>query len=1127
MRRDVEKVMSLDKHVHVVSRFQRSVRIDADLEDPSALDGFLCTESFQRALTTLAQNLRETGHGAYTWTGPYGGGKSVLLLALASSIGPRGRARTTAENAIGDETKEAISAAFRPGGAGWITLAIVGARAPAHALVWDALLTARLVQKNVGKPPAPREVIRTLVRISDQTHHSGVLVAVDELGRVLEQAANNNGDVHFLQDLAEVASRSKRRLCVVGVLHQAFEEYASRLHKEARDDWAKVQGRFIDIPLSPTGGEQLELLARAISSKGGPKSHDQTAMEIAGYIKRYRTDAPPDTAAVLKRCWPLHPITACLLGPISRRRFGQNQRSLFAFLNSREPRGFQEFIRTASIHDVYYPEQLFDYLQLNFEHAILASPDGHRWSLAIDAIERAEKKGATAAAVGLLKSIGLLDLFRERSGLFASKEVLRTLSLNQPAREFERSLEQLRQWSVLAFREHLSAYAIFAGSDFDLQAALEDAKQAVKEPDLKLLRHLANLRPIVAKRHYHDTGAFRWLEVDVVTTAELSDRLRGFEPRGNFGHIFLLIAGPRDSDKGLRDFAQSTTIAAKYPCLIGVCPAASRVTELTAELLELEHIRVNHAQLRDDIVARREVDARTATVAQQLEGEIRNAFVTARFYHKGERLNVHGLGDLSRYASDAADQLYSSGPLIVNELLNRGAPSSNAVAAQKALLRAMVLSPSASHLGLKGFPPERGLYDSILDRTGLHRTRDGVQSFYEPTKKDDARLRPLWRATDEFLTQAATKPIRAADVYKLFADPPFGIRNGLRPILFLAYVQSRMDRFTVYVDGVLEAQLTDFAIDRLIMDPATLSLRIFDPTERQRQLLDGVRDALRTIGVDQSLDLTDTTGLARALVSMVRTQPPYVLRTMRLSPRALALRATLRAASDPHVLLHETLPFTLQQLAGKPHPKLPELISILDSGVKEIASAYQAMLQTVDHIVRSELEISRDPTGDEELHERADLVRGLTGDLRLEAFIGRMATYTSDSIEGVASLAVNKSPRDWTENDFDAALLELSKLAEKFKRAEAFARVKGKPNGRHAISFVIGLDRAPRVVATDFEIPERDRKKVLEIARQISALGLGHKPEVLLAALAQAGSELICAADSPQSKLSTTRMGHI
>lgn len=64
--------MSFNEHVRIARRFQRSIRIDADLGKESALDGFVCLQSSADVLTTLARHVSETRQGAFTWTGPYG-----------------------------------------------------------------------------------------------------------------------------------------------------------------------------------------------------------------------------------------------------------------------------------------------------------------------------------------------------------------------------------------------------------------------------------------------------------------------------------------------------------------------------------------------------------------------------------------------------------------------------------------------------------------------------------------------------------------------------------------------------------------------------------------------------------------------------------------------------------------------------------------------------------------------------------------------------------------------------------------------------------------------------------------------------------------------------------------------
>ena len=78
--------MPLADHVSVSRRFQRAIRIDTDLSEPSALEGFVCPRSFGVLLEDMARHISENGQGAFTWTGPYGSGKSSLAVALSALL---------------------------------------------------------------------------------------------------------------------------------------------------------------------------------------------------------------------------------------------------------------------------------------------------------------------------------------------------------------------------------------------------------------------------------------------------------------------------------------------------------------------------------------------------------------------------------------------------------------------------------------------------------------------------------------------------------------------------------------------------------------------------------------------------------------------------------------------------------------------------------------------------------------------------------------------------------------------------------------------------------------------------------------------------------------------------------
>ena len=83
--------MTLADHVSIARRFQRSIRLDADLVARTRLQGFVCQRSAADGLLGMAGQIAQTAQRAFTWTGPYGGGKSSLAVTLARLARPQRR----------------------------------------------------------------------------------------------------------------------------------------------------------------------------------------------------------------------------------------------------------------------------------------------------------------------------------------------------------------------------------------------------------------------------------------------------------------------------------------------------------------------------------------------------------------------------------------------------------------------------------------------------------------------------------------------------------------------------------------------------------------------------------------------------------------------------------------------------------------------------------------------------------------------------------------------------------------------------------------------------------------------------------------------------------------------------
>ena len=253
--------MALNKRVRIARRFLRSVRIDADLGDASALEGFVCPQSSADVLIMMARHVSETGQGAFTWTGPYGSGKSSLVVALGALLNGDAGLQRQAAKVFGQKLTEEIWNALPTGAKGWRVVPVVGRRDNPVSVIGEAVKKGGLVSRVPRGGWTESNLIAALTETaaSKPKMHGGLILFIDEMGKFLEAAAQHGSDLYILQQLAEAASRSNGRFLVVGVLHQAFEEYAHRLSHEMRDEWAKIQGRFMELIVNTAGEEQIDL----------------------------------------------------------------------------------------------------------------------------------------------------------------------------------------------------------------------------------------------------------------------------------------------------------------------------------------------------------------------------------------------------------------------------------------------------------------------------------------------------------------------------------------------------------------------------------------------------------------------------------------------------------------------------------------------------------------------------------------------------------------------------------------------------------------------------------------------------------------------------------------------------
>ena len=1103
--------MSLADYVHISRRFQRSIRINTDIGDPDALEGFVCPRSYAGILETMVEHIDEYGQGAFTWTGPYGSGKSSLVIALSAALKRKQRNSDHTKQILGERTYEKIRRTLKPRTRGWRVLPVVGRRDRPAQVIGDAIWSSKLTTGPMTKKWTDGSVLDTIEEIagSDRNSYGGLLVFIDEMGKFLEGAANDNTDLFLFQELAERASRSGKRLIVIGILHQAFEEYAHRLTRETRDEWSKIQGRFVDLAINVDRDEQIDLISRAIVCDHRPVAAKTAALNAAVLVKR---DTVPDFEQTLENCWPLHPIVACLLGPVSRRRFGQNQRSIFAFLNSAEPFGFQDFLRNAEHQTVYGPDRLWDYLRVNLEPSILASPDGHRWALAAEVIERCEAVGGDDLHLRILKVLAVIGMFKDRSALGGSLELLKLVFPDDVA-EIEIKLEDLDRWSFVIYRKFADSFSIYEGSDFEIDAAVENALQNIGEMNASIFRKQFEFQPIIAKRHYHETGAMRWFDTSVLPLAEADRAASEYQPRnGAIGCFILAISTQSESEELAKKVCEEIVQQSRdWDIIVGLSQHSGEIPTQLRELVALEWVRDQMPELQGDRVARMEVQAHIDVLQNRLSDSFDQAFNGALWFRNGAAPVELPYSRLNMVASSLADNRFNSAPWIFNELLGRTKSSSSAVAARNILIRLMAANEGEARLGIRGYPAEGGLFASVLAATGLYSETDEGWGFVAPSDQcgDPARLRPAWNAALGLLTTNAHRGVTVEEIHEVWRRPPFGIKEGLLPVLSVAFYITNQRNLALYRDGLFQVKFSELDVDFLVRDPADIQLRWMELSDTSRALLADLAQVVRELDEENPLTHLEPLDVARGLVAIYDQLPPWVGRTQQLSSNAKRIRQLFKLANDPNRLIFDDIPDVYDGDDSDEGRAGRQAAILVGEGLRELKLAYPTMLNRLRDLLLGELRVPNTSASMlSELRDRAENIREVSGDHRLEDFIIRLARFNGRSaeIEDLAGMAVNKPTRNWVDSDVDKAALQLAELAEQFVHTEAFARVKGRRDKRHSMAVVVDISRRGMPLHDEFDVSDMDETEVGQLIDRIDHVldESGEKRRnVILAALAR------------------------
>ncbi len=906
-------------------KFSASVNI---LRDAKQEISYIATPNSSRLVSQIARDF-QIGIRSFNIIGSYGTGKSAFLWAFQQSL--LGRKKYFDDAFFYGKNCEFIN--------------IVGE--------FGSLIDATAEALRVGS--SKNKVDGILTRLFDRYHDLGkknplLVIQIDEFGKFLEYAAQNNPEkeLYFIQQLSEFVNNPELNILFITTVHQNIDAYGFGLNPVQRQEWTKVKGRFRELVFNEPI-EQLLFLASQYFSNTKLADIDKKQIGLAKNISS-KTKAfdfqVSKIDSIAQSLYPLELLSANALA-LSLQRYGQNERSLFSFLESTDETGLQGYDKTTN--PFFNISCVYDYITYNFYSFISSryNPDYLSWSGIKNSIEEVERTFSSNVvdALKIVKSIGMLSL-TVPSGSVLDRHFLENyssicLGIKKP----ELIIKELEAKKIILYRNYNTRYVLFEGTDLDIQLALTSASNKIGSISnvSNVLNQHYNLPPVIAKAESYKTGTPRLFEY------KITDLLLTEKPRGEIdGFINLIFNGSISVDDVIE-----TSKSHGEAIIYGLYQNSEAIIEILTEIEKTKKVKEENI---DDRVAVRELDNVLIHQQNLLNHKILNNFYSSTgelvWIYNGKILQLPSKKEFNKQLSQIAAKIYSYTPHFRNELVNKHKISGSIYNARRNYFKALLKNWNVPDLGFpkEKYPPEKTIYLSLLKNNGIPTDND-VSSI-----KKNSTFKHLWEASEGFLQSAKHSRKNLLDFTSLLLDKPFKMKQGFIDFWIPTFLFLKREDFALFSQNGFIPSLNEDVLELVAKNPEQYEIKMFDVAGIKLEVFNSYRAFLNQSTKDKVGNKTFIETI-RPFLTFYKQQTSYVKTTKRLSKTAIAVRTAIANSKDPEQTFFEDLPtalgYTINDLIHSKE-KLSHYIPAIEDAIRELRACYGNLVDRIENFIISD-----------------------------------------------------------------------------------------------------------------------------------------------------------------------------
>jgi ribosomal protein S15P/S13E len=913
----------------MANNFTTSVNI---IRDTDRDFNYIPTPNARQVVSQIVNDFKK-GIRSYNVVGTYGTGKSSFLLAFEQSI--RGSKRYFEPNFGVNPNYDFVK--------------IVGS----YASIVEQFANAFEVQTTKNQ----QEIIFAEIfnrYYATRKENTVLFILIDEFGKFLEFASKHNPEkeLYFVQQLAEFCNNPKHNIVLITTVHQSMESYAYGLSKIQQQEWTKVKGRFREITFNEPVEQLLflasEYVAENYKSKASKPVIEKclkltTETKAFNFNKEFLED-------IASKLYPLDILSANIL-TLSLQRYGQNERSLFSFLESSDHTGLAKFKKQEN--PFYNLSNVYDYLNFNF-YSFLTSkynPDFAAWGAIRSSIEDVERAFDSNINdyVKAVKTIGLLNIFSASGSILDLNFFIEYLNTACGVSRPLDLMKNLEAKNIIRYRNHSKRFILFEGTDLDIHTALIEAGNKISEVvDITtLLKKHIQFRPVFAKQYSFSTGTPRYFEF------RISDYPNNYFPSGEIDGIVNLVFNSKLNETYIQNKSKEQKEAIIY-CFF------KNSAEIKNLLFEIEKIQKVLEENKEDKVAKREleniVESQIRLLNHYITDSIYSASKEVKWFFNGEEKIIGDKKDFNKLLSQVCSIVYDATPVYKNEMVNRHKISSSIHTAKKNYFKALANNWDKENLGFEDskFPPEKTIYLSLLKENDISPIRENATDVI--SINNGSTFYKLWRASEDFLESAKSEQLKISKFSELLSKRPFKLKQGLIDFWVPTFLFLKRDDFAIFNEESYIPNLSEDNLELIAKYPEQYSIKTFDIEGVKLDIFNSYRTFLN-IATQQKFDNNSFIETIKPFIIFYKQLPEYSKNTQRLSSSAKKIRKAIATSKDPEETFFEAFPnalgLTLSALQ-QDIAKLQNFTTSLQDAVRELRTAYDELVKRFEDFICNE-----------------------------------------------------------------------------------------------------------------------------------------------------------------------------